>query len=417
VSLDISSWSVSTVVPTCDVDKTRCTATCLKTTLESTDVTGASTVSSSLETSSMRLTVPTPDVKKTVGTASHCQQAKDTSKSALLTSRKDEGSSGLKQATAVSTAASSSSVLTVVPTCAVKKTAGTVTPLTTMLKSTSMDKKPAKKKQIRNTHQRRTKVQCQQSLSSRTTSCKRRHSSQAKDTSASLTSRSDEGSSELEQAIGIAISVALTTSSSSVVTCVPTRDVDKTVTPSTATLTSTNVTEASVVSSSLQTSSVTLMSTTTNTVTLQSSSVSACQQLSTDVTTTCLSGISSGVSLTSAALVSTSASVGGEGLAVDQLSLSSSASTSAALVSTCVSVGGEGLAVDHLSLPSSASTLAALVSTSASVGGEGLAVDQLSLPSSASSSVSADVTSASVSGLQDVSHDVAVTKVATSHIR
>ena len=393
MSLDISSWSVSTVVPTCDVDKTRCTATCLKTTLESTDVTGASTVSSSLETSPMRLTVPTPDVKKTVGTASHCQQAKDTSKSALLTSRKDEGSSGLKQATAVSTAASSSSVLTVVPTRAVKKTAGTVTPLTTMLKSTSMDKKPAKKKQIRNTHQRRTKVQCQQSLSSRTTSCKRRHSSQAKDTSASLTSRSDEGSSELEQAIGIAISVALTTSSSSVVTCVPTRDVDKTVTPSTATLTSTNVTEASVVSSSLQTSSVTLMSTTTNstttnTVTLQSSSVSACQQLSTDVTTTCLSGISSGVSLTSAALVSTSASV-----------------------------GGEGLAVDHLSLPSSASTLAALVSTSASVGGEGLAVDQLSLPSSASSSVSADVTSASVSGLQDVSHDVAVTKVATSHIR
>ena len=364
MSLDISSWSVSTVVPTCDVDKTRCTATCLKTTLESTDVTGASTVSSSLETSSMRLTVPTPDVKKTVGTASHCQQAKDTSKSALLTSRKDEGSSGLKQVTAVSTAASSSSVLTVVPTCAVKKTAGTVTPLTTMLKSTSMDKKPAKKKQIRNTHQRRTKVQCQQSLSSRTTSCKRRHSSQAKDTSASLTSRSDEGSSELEQAIGIAISMALTTSSSSVVTCVPTRDVDKTVTPSTATLTSTNVTEASVVSSSLQTSSVTLMSTTTNstttnTVTLQSSSVSACQQLSTDVTTTCLSGISSGVSLTSAALVS----------------------------------------------------------TSASVGGEGLAVDQLSLPSSASSSVSADVTSASVSGLQDVSHDVAVTKVATSHIR
>ena len=393
MSLDISSWSVSTVVPTCDVDKTRCTATCLKTTLESTDVTGASTVSSSLETSPMRLTVPTPDVKKTVGTASHCQQAKDTSKSALLTSRKDEGSSGLKQVTAVSTAASSSSVLTVVPTRAVKKTAGTVTPLTTMLKSTSMDKKPAKKKQIRNTHQRRTKVQCQQSLSSRTTSCKRRHSSQAKDTSASLTSRSDEGSSELEQAIGIAISVALTTSSSSVVTCVPTRDVDKTVTPSTATLTSTNVTEASVVSSSLQTSSVTLMSTTTNstttnTVTLQSSSVSACQQLSTDVTTTCLSGISSGVSLTSAALVSTSASV-----------------------------GGEGLAVDHLSLPSSASTLAALVSTSASVGGEGLAVDQLSLPSSASSSVSADVTSASVSGLQDVSHDVAVTKVATSHIR
>jgi len=64
-------------------------------------------------------------------------------------------------------------------------------------------------------------------------------------------------------------------------------------------------------------------------------------------------------------------------------------------------------------------TSGALVSTNVSVGGEGFAMDQLSLPSSASTSASADVTAATVSDRRgvNVSHDVAVTKVASFHIR